>query len=269
MEKDIVISSIYTPNADISTNHCHNGYQIIYVFNGEAELRIGSKTYDIQKHCIIFISNLELHSVTPIGEEYRSLSLLLSPKKIDNAIHNQTLLSVFSNRPPHFVHCIDVTAIHEKVEQIVLKLYEETKEESSYSDELSICLIKELLIELYRYDKKMFPNYDKGIVNVVWKVRCYIEENCTKDIKVNEIAELFYSNIYYLSHCFKTTTGYSIKQYILLCRLALAREFLYNSTSNVTEICFKAGFSDINNFIRYFKREVGVTPTEYRKNINR
>ena len=52
---------------------------------------------------------------------------------------------------------------------------------------------------------------------------------------------------------------------LLLTRIAKAKELLLNSDLLVSEVAFKSGFLDTNNFIRYFKREVGMTPNRFRK----
>ena len=141
------------------------------------------------------------------------------------------------------------------------------REQRELSGEWLTCCIRELLILLYRLCSSSYTFIHTSHGHI-WEVKQYIEQHCTEeDLSISAVAQTFYSSIYYLTHTFKKVTGYTPKQYLQLCRLAAARELLYETDYNITEISQKAGFSDINNFIRYFKREVGVTPGQYRKGL--
>ena len=48
-------------------------------------------------------------------------------------------------------------------------------------------------------------------------------------------------------------------------RLAAAKDLLIHSDLPVSEVAFHVGFSDVNNFIRAFRRETGCTPLRYRE----
>ena len=62
-------------------------------------------------------------------------------------------------------------------------------------------------------------------------------------------------------------TGYSIKNYHLLCRVAATRELLETTDLSITDICAHVGFADMSSLARYFKREIGCTPSQYRKRM--
>ncbi|MBP3311438.1 MAG: helix-turn-helix domain-containing protein, partial [Butyricicoccus sp.] len=46
---------------------------------------------------------------------------------------------------------------------------------------------------------------------------------------------------------------------------AYAKELLAESSLPVAEVAYRAGFTDVNNFIRTFKRDAGRTPLRYRE----
>ena len=47
------------------------------------------------------------------------------------------------------------------------------------------------------------------------------------------------------------------------------KSLLLTTDLRISEICERVGFSDVSSLSRYFRREVGLTPTEYRKNSTR
>ncbi|AHM59672.1 DNA-binding domain-containing protein [Flammeovirgaceae bacterium 311] len=64
---------------------------------------------------------------------------------------------------------------------------------------------------------------------------------------------------------FREEFGYTPADYILKERIRLAKEYLGNSRNNVTQVCYMAGFQNLNYFIRAFKKEVGITPKAYQQ----
>ena len=59
----------------------------------------------------------------------------------------------------------------------------------------------------------------------------------------------------------------TIHAFLLEQRLVLAMEKLKTETTSVGEIALSCGFTDIPHFTKIFKKHVGKTPGEYRKNI--
>jgi AraC-like DNA-binding protein len=92
----------------------------------------------------------------------------------------------------------------------------------------------------------------------------YIKWNCQKDIRVSHIAEHFGYNEKYLSHLFTQVSGTSLKQYILLQKMEVAKFILTDTNNSINEISAQLGYSDCHNFMKAFKKVAGLTPTEYR-----
>lgn len=67
-----------------------------------------------------------------------------------------------------------------------------------------------------------------------------------------------------LSHFFKTRTGKTLIDYLLDIRLGAASRALVDSTQTISEICYNCGFNNISNFNRSFKKNKGMTPSEFR-----
>ena len=67
---------------------------------------------------------------------------------------------------------------------------------------------------------------------------------------------------------FKANTGYSITQYINKVRIEAAQNLLLNSIRRIETISSLCGFSDVRYFMHVFKKYVGMTPSQYRKNVS-
>ena len=72
-------------------------------------------------------------------------------------------------------------------------------------------------------------------------------------------------DIYYFSKMFKESTGENFIEYLTNVRIEKAKELLNNTDYSMKEIGIMVGYADPNYFSRTFKKNVGVTPTEYRE----
>ena len=242
--------------------HSHMDYEILYVKKGEIGLSISSHLYTLHEGQLAFISNLEEHCVELQSSNYERYYVIFSSLSLDRFVNNPKLMSPLKNRPQNFCHVFPAV---EEAGPIFAALLEESRANDSLSAERAACLIKELLILLYRRHSERFPIPDKPVQESLYQVQKYIDQNFAQDIKIKDLADPFYINFYYLSHTFKELTGYSPKQYLLLNRLTYSKELLAQTALSVGEIAVRCGFSDANSFIRTFRRHYGMTPSQYRR----
>ena len=94
----------------------------------------------------------------------------------------------------------------------------------------------------------------------------YIKNNFNKDISLDEVSRVANISPYYFSKIFKEGTGENFIEYLTGIRMEKAKELLNTTEYSMKEICSMCGYSDPNYFSRSFKKNVGVTPTEY-KNV--
>jgi len=89
------------------------------------------------------------------------------------------------------------------------------------------------------------------------------------DLNVNRLAQWLRCNPAYLSHIFYKEVGTSLIRYINKKRLSKAKILLTGARSlNISEIAWACGYLDPGYFTRVFKREVGISPSEYRWQLN-
>ena len=122
-----------------------------------------------------------------------------------------------------------------------------------------------LMVLCYRQDPGRFPLPAATPAGPVLEAQRYIDAHFTEELTMDELARHAFLSPSYLSHAFREWTGYSPKQYILLSRIALARELLTTTDYDVADVAGRCGFGDVSNFIRYFKKETGSTPGRYRR----
>ena len=80
---------------------------------------------------------------------------------------------------------------------------------------------------------------------------------------LDEVSKELQISPYYFSKLFKKRTGSNFIEYVTNVRIEKAKELLTGSNKNIKEISMEVGYSDANYFSRAFKKNVGISPTEY------
>lgn len=93
----------------------------------------------------------------------------------------------------------------------------------------------------------------------------YIDSNYSKNITLDTLASVTHINKYYLAHSFANCLGQSPISYLTDKRLQAAMELLINTNHSIAQVASSTGFSSQSYFSQTFKKEVGMTPQQYRK----
>lgn len=93
-----------------------------------------------------------------------------------------------------------------------------------------------------------------------------IHRNLAHLPNVSQIAAQAELSPNWLSAKFRSEVGMPITEYVSRLRMAEAEELLAFTKMRVQDICSRVGMLDSGYFTRCFKKEFGVTPTQYRKN---
>lgn len=101
--------------------------------------------------------------------------------------------------------------------------------------------------------------------DVIEAAKAYIAANFAKNITLEDVSMEVNISSYYLSRIFKENTGENFIDYLTGLRMQKAKELLSTTQYSMKEICVMSGYSDPNYFSKSFKKNVGVTPTEYRE----
>jgi LacI family transcriptional regulator len=102
---------------------------------------------------------------------------------------------------------------------------------------------------------------------IVLQARTMIRENACRGITVDELIQTLPLARSTFEKRYRALTGSSPAQDIREIRVTTARALLLTSKKTVDEIAYDVGFTDARPFVVFFKREVGETPGEFRKNL--
>lgn len=100
---------------------------------------------------------------------------------------------------------------------------------------------------------------------VIDEIKMYIRQNCSEHITLKRLADYAYLSPAYLSRHFKQCTGQNVSQYISETRIKNAKHLLNTTNDSITQISLACGYKSTSNFQKSFKKAVGMSASEYRK----
>ncbi|MFV0346453.1 MAG: AraC family transcriptional regulator [Bacteroidales bacterium] len=103
----------------------------------------------------------------------------------------------------------------------------------------------------------------------VEKVKSYINDNFTEEIRLNQLAELVGMTSSSFSRFFKLRTGKVLTDYIIEVRLGHAARMLVDTQMTIAEIAYACGFNNLSNFNRIFRKNKLSSPKEFRDNYSK
>lgn len=95
----------------------------------------------------------------------------------------------------------------------------------------------------------------------------YISQNYNKDFNMAVVSNHVSMNYSLFSIAFKQYTGTNFVNYLKQIRMEKAKDYLQNSNTKISEISKNIGYENEKHFMKTFKALYGVSPTEYRKNL--
>ncbi|MGN1097691.1 MAG: helix-turn-helix domain-containing protein, partial [Clostridia bacterium] len=101
--------------------------------------------------------------------------------------------------------------------------------------------------------------------NTLYPLVKYMEQHFREDISLDDVADALYMSRYRLSGIFSHALNMSFNDYLNSLRVNLAIQLMDTTDNSVTSIAFEVGFGNVRTFNRAFKKQCGITPTEFRK----
>ncbi|WP_313468151.1 response regulator [Carnobacterium sp.] len=113
--------------------------------------------------------------------------------------------------------------------------------------------------------EKLTAYYAQSNGDLISIILQYIKEHAAEKITLNDIALKFHFNYHYLSSYFSSHFNETFPDYLNRIRIEQSVKLLKNSTMSISEVAESCGYSDISYFSKVFKKIIGKTPTQFRR----
>jgi len=113
--------------------------------------------------------------------------------------------------------------------------------------------------------RKTRKGIDKGGLNKVEQMACYIAQHYTDPLTVDQIGKTVGLHPNYAMNLFKKTFGTTLIDYLTHHRISHAQRLLATTDEKIVEIALRSGFNSVSRFNDAFRKACKCAPRDYRR----
>ncbi len=163
----------------------------------------------------------------------------------------------------HVIH----TGTSLEFKKIFLSIIQELKLCKEDYEELTVNYLRHLLILIHRILNAKPREKSSYLMAEMDRAVRHFHQNYSKPISIEDYATSQHMSVSWFIRNFKEYTRSTPTQYILSLRISNAQTLLETTNYNVTEIAEIVGYDNPLYFSRIFKKQCGVSPSEFRKQL--
>lgn len=227
-------------------------HQFLFVKEGSGTFKAGDKTYPLGKGSILYAAKGVPHEYYPNGEVFTTYWVVFRGEYISELM--KTL--GFDE------YMLAENAANETVQSLFNMLLSAANE-PNYGSEKCSKILYEYILEMRKiFCEKSSANL--GANRITEKAVEYINENFSRDITLEELAEMSGVSMQHFCRLFKAKFGLRPMEYIALKRIAYAKSLLESTDESVARIGELSGYENPTYFGMVFRKYEGVSPSRYR-----
>lgn len=238
-------------------SHCHDFYEIIYLFSGKAKHSINGYFYDMSSGDIAFLRPFEQHCFYEQSDEIELFSISVTVNELESLLKAYHLLSECSNSKERICFTLDPSVRH--------MLYSSFKQLDRINNHQREHMIRIILgSTIHEYIKFLSDE------SFEWIDKIMIQMRKQSNLQEGIAAFLRISNLSHAQLCrvVKKRIGKTPNQFIKELRLNHAYDLIISTNLSFEEISFLVGYNSFSHFATSFKSRYGLTPSALRKNNN-
>lgn len=256
--------AVFKPSVIFEGPARFQSYEFLLAAEGIPNLRIENKQISVGKQGFVSINPMQSHGALRQQSVDKYMSIF-----IDRCMFNENAYSIAGSVDIEF--CSTPCTYHPEVLSILQSFIRECSAKQLGHDFVVQSITIQFIAALIRNSKnsvssRVCSQSYKEDRNMNLAID-YLWENFDKEFSFEDIAKTINYSPYHFIRIFKDVTGKTPHEYLLDIKIQKALDLLRYSNNTVTEICYSSGFNNLNHFSSLFKKKIGVSPTEYRKNV--
>ncbi|MBM6935693.1 AraC family transcriptional regulator [Enterococcus cecorum] len=249
------IGKLSTASKHESFRKTLDSFLLVYVSNGSGILQVRNQQYALNTGNIAVINCLDSYKLNADSQGWQIFWIHINGKMMKEIY--KMILDIGKDNP--------IFQLNSLVE--ITKIWEEIYATTNSDTKIKELLINEQLFHLINQVLKVQSEFLQTTTShkeKIQQVRNYLEENFSSQISLDQLAEIFYINKYYLTRIYKEIYQQTINQTLTQLRITKAKELLRYSELSMVEIAVSCGFQDASYFSKVFKKIEGESPQKYR-----
>ena len=241
--------------------HLHRELELVYMLEGEAVAYADSVRCVLQAGDVFLTFPNQIHFYESYTQE-KFLIFIIKPDLMPD------LMETFTMGLPQspVVHNVSAQPHLAQLFDLLRAACSKDKNGSRYSNTLRrgylLALFSELLSQMN------INRLSVGDSGALRSIVSFCAQNFSENLSLSLLEEKLHLNKYYISHLFSGKLGLRFNDYVNSLRISEACRLLTNSDHSITEVSELVGFNTLRTFNRAFIKQIGVPPSEYRKNEN-
>lgn len=253
--------------------HGHDDFsELVIVLDGNATHVINNERLEIKKGDVFVMNEGTVHGYEN-PQDFKICNIMFRTEQFISenydirqlhGFHALFLLEPRYNSENGFMSRLKLPpAVFSDVEQLIKRAMDEYSSENQGRK----TMVRSYFLQLVVLLSRLYGNnvHHKEIESIS-KAAAYMESNYMRDISISELLNVTHYSQRHFIRLFSSTYDTTPQQYLLGIRIRHACVLLREKTFSITEIAIRCGFNDSNYFCRIFKKNVGMTPSAYRKN---
>ncbi len=239
-------------------------YALAFILKGSVDFTVDFKTYKLSGNTVLFITPGQVLSTTDNIED--GFGILFKKEFLMRQGSFKWLQSLPMYHRFHSEPWIDLdNTFSEQLSYYLHAMLEEAANNKDYKYDAIKSYLILTLIQLTRLYKETKKNGHTESNHIILQYESFIDQHY-KDIRsVKEYADMLFMTPQNLNRICKKTTGKSASDLINEKLLIEIKRHLIFTAKSIEEIAYMHNFYDNSYFTKYFKKAVGKTPTEFRK----
>lgn len=255
--------------------HCHDYYELYIHLHGGEFMGVDNQLFVLKPNQIFIFPPFCMHGLSCTKEmvNYERAYLNISPDVMRVLSCGQIDLDQFFRSCTSGGTCTyqlsdaDAKQYVSWIREIRANQKDPSIESDSFRRFRNYALMMGILNLLCRTVRETRPVEGEAFGNtIIQEILSYINNHYTQPIRIENLARSFGVSVSWLSHEFVRFTNRSVYDYVLYRRVMLARQQMLG-TASLNDIAYQCGFNDYSNFLRSFGKIVGMSPSQYRKQL--
>ena len=250
--------------------HWHDEYEYIYATKGIVTVYVNTEQMELNVGDSIFINSECLHGVKSVTSEDSTLrSLVILPKLIsgsaDSIFFQRIVVPLELGNAPSYILLNNDSKWQKDIADSMLTAWNSiTTESYDFENEARYHISKAMRIIVDHISETNCRKSNDILLNRIKLSIAYIENHFHEDICNQDLLQLLDCSESVLLRSFKQVVGISPMQFLMNHRIQKAAEMLLTTKLKSCDIAVSCGFHDFSYFTKIFKRNIGMTPIEYR-----